>query len=565
MLSVAFDYEPRHATLLEPWIERAQQGSAPGDIVFVREDETEDLISSRLLEEVLRRRRGLEHAGLRPGDVAVVALGHSFDLIATFLACIHAGIAPTIASAYVAETQPIESHAKRLKALADVAAAAATIVAPGHAQSLRDAGCRVISTAEIASESAAAPMPPPVHNDIAFIQYTSGTAGRPKAIAHRHETLLRFIESKRRAQPVADDEVIVSWLPLYHDLGLMSGLLTPLVLGVKAILISPFHWVRSPGVLLRAVHAHRATLCFLPNFALNHCARAVRDRELAELDLSSLRALVCGGEMVRADSIDLFTQRFAACGFRAEAVRAGYGMAETVEGSTVTPAGRPPRVDWVALDAMEREHQATAVPPASPRSRSLVSCGAPIPGVSVRVVDGDGRERGDRGVGEVALRGDFVLAGYHGAPEQTAAALRDGWFHTGDLGYLAEGELFVTGRKKDLIIVGGRNIQPEEIESLADEIPGLRPGRSVAFGVVDAAAGSERVVVVGELAGEVGAENRLAIMRELRTRCVQQLDVALGNVHLVDKGWVIKTSSGKHARPANREKYLREVAVTRTK
>jgi acyl-CoA synthetase (AMP-forming)/AMP-acid ligase II len=569
MLSATLDYTPKHATLLEPWIERVRAGDggpeSNGVLVFVGEDGVEETITAeRLLTEVLARRRGLEALRLRQGDVAVIALGHSFELIASFLACIHGGIAPTIASAYVGAAQPIDAHVKRVKLLSDIAAAAAVIAAPGHAAALRKVGCRVVDTEEIGAGvgAAASELPLPVLNDIAFIQYTSGTGGRPKAIAHRHDTLLRYIESKRRAQPIGSDEVIVSWLPLYHDLGLMSGLLTPLVLGVKTVLLSPFHWVRSPGILLRAIHTHHGTLCFLPNFALNHCALAIRERELDGIDLSSWRALVCGAELVRADSIEMFTTRFAACGFRPEAMRAGYGMAETVEGSTVTPPGRPPRVDRVGLEALELERRAVPVAPANTRSRALVSCGAPMPGVSVRIVGSDGHELPDRCVGEVAVCGDFVLAGYHRQPEQSAASLRDGWFHTGDLGYVAEGELFVTGRKNDLIIVGGRNIQPEEIENLADEVPGLRPGRSVAFGVSDAAAGSERIVVVAELAAEADGGAQLAIARELRRRTVQGLNAVLGDVRLVEKGWIIKTSSGKHARPANREKYLQQFGDT---
>jgi acyl-CoA synthetase (AMP-forming)/AMP-acid ligase II len=561
MLSAAFDYETPHATLLDPWVERVQRGMEGGGLVFWRDDDTEEVVSeSRLLTEVLARRRFLESSGLKPGDDAVIALGHSFDLIAFFLACVHAGVVVTIAPVYVDEGWPIEPFAKRLKMLADGSGAATVIAAGGHAESLRNAGCRVISTGDMRAgcETSDTEMRTPVAHDIAFIQYTSGTSGRAKAIAHRHRTVLRYIESKRRAQRITGEDVMVSWLPLYHDLGLVSGLLTPLVLGMKTVLISPFHWVRSPGVLMRAVHAHKGTIVYIPAFALHHCARAVRDRELVDLDLSSLKSLACGAEMVRAGSLDLFAQRFAPCGLRRETMRTGYGLAETVEASTATPLGQRLRIEWLALDTLERERRAQPVEPETPRSRPFVSCGAPLPGVNVRIVDSDGRELPERTVGEVTINGDFVLTGYHRQPSQTALVLRDGWLHTGDLGYVADGELFITGRKKDLIIVGGRNIHPEEVEDLSSGIPGLRPGRSVAFGVDDPVSGSERIVLIAELSGDIDADGKSALVRELRRRSVQELDAALGDVRLVEKGWVIKSSSGKHARPANQAKYLKE-------
>jgi acyl-CoA synthetase (AMP-forming)/AMP-acid ligase II len=536
---------------------RAQRAPQDVAIVLVREDETEEHITvERLLRAATTRGSALTQLGLGRGDVVVLGLGHGIDLITTFLGCLCSGVVPAISAAYVSQGQAIDPHAERLRKIAAASAATALVTSPAHAAALAGVGCRVLTTEQIGSAGNGAPAMPGADDDIAFLQYTSGSGGTPKGIAHKHATVLRYIESKRRAQPIGDDDVIVSWLPLYHDLGLVSGLLAPLVLGVRTVLISPFHWVRAPAVLFRAVHAHRGTLCFMPNFALNHCAGTVRDRDLDGVDLSCWKALVCGAEMVRADSLDVFAQRFAANGFRREALRAGYGMAEMVEGVTVTPPGDAPRIESVERAALQSA--GCARPAAGADAVSLVSCGAPMPGVCLRIVDDQGDECDERRIGEISLRADFMLAGYH---RQPAPALQNGWFHTGDLGYVSAGELFITGRKSDLIIVGGRNIQPEEIEQLADQVFGLRPGRSVAFGVADARTGSERVIIVCETAAACADSEKLRIERELRRRSMERLDVVLGDVRLVGKGWILKTSSGKHARPANREKYLAEICA----
>jgi acyl-CoA synthetase (AMP-forming)/AMP-acid ligase II len=440
---------------------------------------------------------------------------------------------------------------------------ATAALAPGLRAHLGEDGGRVLAVDEVLAKSVAdgvACNARSTDDAPAFLQFTSGTTGPPRAIIHTHRRVLELIAAKDRKDRYRPGDVVVSWLPLYHDLGLVSGLLTPLVIGLPTVLISPLHWVRDPRILFAAVHEFGGTHCWMPNFALNHCARHVRDRDLDGIDLRRWRALVLGGEPVRLASLELFAERFRRYGFHDGALIAGYGMAENIEGATATVEGRPPRVDWVCQRTLHEDRRAVPAQPQATGSTPIVSCGVPLAGTEVAIASARGDWLPERHVGEIALRSAYMFTGYHRRPDLTAAAIHDGWFHTGDLGYLADGELYVCGRKKDLIIVGGRNFHPEDVESIADAVEGIRPGRAVAFGIDDERLGSERAVVLCELrdATSADASGRLAVERELRQSVVRTLDLVLGEVRFVEPGWIVKTSSGKLARAANREKYLRE-------
>jgi acyl-CoA synthetase (AMP-forming)/AMP-acid ligase II len=324
--------------------------------------------------------------------------------------------------------------------------------------------------------------------------------------------------------------------------------------------MSPFHWVRDPAVLFRAVHEFRGTLSWMPNFAFNHCVKSIRERDLEALDLTSWRSVSNGGEPVRRDSMQMFAERFRPFGFDEQALKTAYGMAENVQSATLCRHDQTPRVEWIKLEELQHHGRATPATDESPGAIPLLSCGTPLRGTKVRIVDEQGRTVPERCVGEIVLRSPYMLSGYWNRPDLTAQAVRHGWFHTGDLGYLADDQLFVTGRKKDLIIAMGRNLYPQDLEAIASTVSGIHPGRVVAFGVTDPEWGTERIVMVFELRDhtEANTEERIQIERELRRRITQELDVTLGDVRLVERGWVLKTSNGKLARAANREKYLLE-------
>jgi len=252
---------------------------------------------------------------------------------------------------------------------------------------------------------------------------------------------------------------------------------------------------------------------------------------------------------------------FSVFGVKQAALSTCYAMAENTFAVTQYPVGKSVRVDWVRTSILQKEQQAVMGPAGDAGSTAMVSCGFPISGTEIRVLDSGGELLKERRVGEIAIRSNCMLSGYYHRPDVTQETIQDGWYHTGDMGYLADGELFITGRKKDLIIVGGKNIYPQDLEAIANEIPGIIPGRSAAFGLFDQKLGSENIVMVCELEdGQLSGSERKKSEVELRRRVVQQSEVALSDIQFVERGWLIKTSSGKISRAANREKYLRECA-----
>jgi acyl-CoA synthetase (AMP-forming)/AMP-acid ligase II len=251
----------------------------------------------------------------------------------------------------------------------------------------------------------------------------------------------------------------------------------------------------------------------------------------------------------------MFAERFAAAGFHQSKFRAGFGMAEMVEGVTSGRAG-PPNVDWIEVAALQRESRAVPIAPNAAGAISFVSCGPPKHGAEVRIVDPAGAVLPERSFGEIEVRCNYRMREYHRRPDLTEAAFRDEWFRSGDLGYLLGGELYVVGRKSDRIIVGGHNIAPEDIEAAAERVEGVLPGRSVAFGVHDERAGTQRVILVCERVQLDDTTQQLDLERRLRRATMQALEVTLGAVRFVERGWIIKTSSGKKARNSNRDKYL---------
>ena len=397
-------------------------------------------------------------------------------------------------------------------------------------------------------------------DDIALLKHSSGTTGLQKGVALSHRAVFNQLESYSRSLRLTKNDVIVSWLPLYHDMGLIAGFLMPILTGTPLVLMSPFDWVRSPQRLMQAVSQYRGTLTWLPNFAYNFCAQKVRDRHLQGVDLSSWRAVISCSEPVRYDSQQQFLERFQPYGFRPEALSASYAMAENVFAVTQVRIDQPLKVDVIDRDVFQAQLVARPASEGCPKLY-MVSSGRPIDNTDVRILSVDGKPLPDRQVGEVALQSNCMLQGYYNRPEETEKAFLDGWYLTGDYGYIANDELYVTGRKKDLIIVGGKNIYPQDLEQLAMEAPGVHRGRVVAFGVYDDHTGTEEVVIAAEVDTE-NREEQERIAEQIRQMVTRGSAVNLRNVYLVAEQWLVKTSSGKIARAANRDKYLKEVEGT---
>jgi fatty-acyl-CoA synthase len=521
---------------------------------------------SELLRRSYTYATSYQREGLLPGEVVVLILQHGAELIYAFWGAILHGCVPSIMP-FLTEKLAPEQYRNDLAALISVTKPAALVTYPEFEAEVRQA---IPSRSSVRSVLVARPgdllgeweqEPQRVSgassNDIALLQHSSGTTGLQKGVALSHQAILNQLRAYSASLGLVSSDVIVSWLPLYHDMGLIAGFLLPLLSGIPVVLSSPFDWVRAPWRLLQAVSSFHGTLSWLPNFAYNFCAQKVRDRHLEGVDLSTWRAVINCSEPVRPESHRTFFERFKENGLRWEALQTSYAMAENVFGVTQSSLGSAPVVQDLDREAFITERVAR---PAQKDGVAwkMMSSGQALPNTELRILDEHGQVVPDMHIGEIALRSDCMLTGYYHRPDADQRAFRDGWYLTGDYGYLTGRELFVSGRKKDMIIVGGKNIYPQDLEALSYEVPGVHAGRSVAFGVFNDEMGTEDVCMVSEADTEDPDEqDRIAeLVREHVTRGSA---VALRHVHVVGPKWILKTSSGKTARAANRDKYLREI------
>jgi 1-acyl-sn-glycerol-3-phosphate acyltransferase len=505
----------------------------------------------------------LASRGVAPGDTVALMLRTEEAFFRTFAGVLMAGAIPVPMYPPV-RADRIAEYAHRQAAILRNAGARLLVtfaeaervgsILRGVAGSLREVITPDQLTANRAGGAAISERPRSGPDSPALIQYTSGSTGDPKGVLLSHGNLLANLRAIGQVVDVRPDDVAVSWLPLYHDMGLIGAWLGSLYFGLPVAILSPLTFLSRPSRWLRAIHAHRATLSPAPNFAYDLCVSKIADEEIEGLDLSSWRLALNGSEAVSADTIARFSHRFARYGFRPETMYPVYGLAESSVGLTMPPLGRAPRVDPISRDPFQHAREIRPAHPADPQPLRFISCGTPLPLHEVRILDDAGREAGERVFGRIQFRGPSVTAGYFRNAEATRAAFDGDWLNSGDYGYWADKELFVTGREKDLIIRGGRNITPQEAEEVAAAVEGVRKGCVAAFGVHDPAVGTERFVVVAEtrLADDVRRE---ALRNEVSARVTDALGITPDHVVIAAPGTVLKTPSGKIRRAATREAY----------
>jgi fatty-acyl-CoA synthase len=385
---------------------------------------------------------------------------------------------------------------------------------------------------------------------LAILQYTSGSTSDPKGVMLPHRCVAANLDGIVSAGGLGTDDVGVSWLPLYHDMGLIGLLATPMTIGMDLALAAPQDFLAAPARWMEWMDAFGGTATAGPNFSYVLASRALR--RLQGLDLRRWSLALNGAEPVDPASVEAFAAAGAPHGLAPGAVFPAFGMAEATLGVTFPPKGRGLAVDSVDRRVLEGDHYAAPVAPDHGSARNLAKLGFPLPGLQVRVCD---RSRGsamrEREVGEIEIRGASVTPGYYRNPRATAATLHDGWLRTGDLGYLVDGELVVCGRIKDVIILGGRNVYPQDVERAVADVTGVRAGNVIAFGT-EGKRGRESLVVVAESKGDELDRIRAAV----KSAVYDAVGMAPEDVVLVRPGSLPKTSSGKLQRALCRTRYF---------
>lgn len=504
---------------------------------------------------------------IKSGDVVILVLQHGIDLIFAYFGCILHGAIPSIMP-FLTEKLIPDRYRVDLASLIKITKPTAIITYEEFEDEIRSAiepgssirGVIVVEKVEKQDFPAIFHGIERKPEDIVLLQHSSGTTGLQKGVALSHVAVFNQLNSYRNAINLTEKDVIVSWLPLYHDMGLIACFLMPILLRIPLVIMSPFEWVRAPHKLFSLITTYKGTICWLPNFAYNFCADKIRDAQLENVNLASLRAVINCSEPVRWDSHQKFFEKFNKFGLNRNALAACYAMAENVFAVSQGGIERNLNVDEIDLDAFQQKKLAISATNAA--SIKMVSNGRPIENTQVKIISENGNVLPDRHIGQIAIKSNCMLTGYYHRPDETQKAILDGWFKTGDLGYIADGELYISGRIKDMIIVGGKNIYPQDIEYISMQVEGVHQGRVVAFGIYNERIGTEEVVVVAEVEQEKMPE-RDRIKDEIRKTVAQNSAITLKDAYLVESKWLIKTSSGKIARSANRDKYLKEVNENR--
>ncbi len=518
-----------------------------------------EITYAELYEQSLAVAHGLRAQGLEPGRSVAIMLPSSLGFFYAFFGTLLAGGVPVPIYPPVRPSQ-LEDHLRRQVGILNTALAPLLITVPQALALARILRAQIPSLRAVvtvgglsgAPQSGALPRPRP--QDLAFMQFTSGSTGIPKGVMLSHANLMANIRAIGQGAKATPDDVIVSWLPLYHDMGLIGGWFASMYHAIYLVAMSPLTFLSRPSRWLWDIHHHRGTISAAPNFAYELCSRRLDDKDLEGLDLSSWRLALNGAETVNPATLKRFIDRFEPYGFRPESLLPVYGMAEATVGLAFPPDRRRPLIDRIEREAFARRGEAIPVEVAQADALEFVACGQPLPLHEVRIVDRTGHEVGERQEGVLEFRGPSTTSGYFRNPAETAKLFDGDWLDSGDRAYIAAGDIFITGRVKDIIIRAGRNIYPHQVEEVVGDIEGIRTGCVAVFGTGDPEAGTERLIVLAETREtDPEAIERLRVQIDKRT--TEVLAVPPDDVVLAAPHTVLKTSSGKIRRSACRGLY----------
>lgn len=535
----------------------ALSGDDARGFVFVRPDGEERLITFKGIHaEAKKRARHLASMGAKRGDRVAIVIPDGDEFVLTFLGAMFAGLVPVPIYPQLS-FKNVEGYHDTVTHIVDAAKARVLVTTEKTKEFVDPVLGRATSLGKIETVDALhADVDDPLEVDVApdelaFLQFTSGSTSRPKGVSVTHANLAANSECFMIHGLAKDSSVDkgVSWLPLFHDMGLIGFVIGPLFTDIPVVFMPTASFVRTPRLWLDKIHQHRGTITYAPNFAYQLVTKRLKDRDVESLDLSCLRIAGCGAEPIQGSTLRDFAKKLEPAKFSPRAFLPSYGMAEATLAITFVHHAEEFVVDRVDPDAIGKG-KADRAKPGEPNARELVGCGSPFPGHEVIIVDEAGKRLGEREVGEILTRGPSITTGYYDEPELTQAAFKDNWLHTGDLGYFADGQLYICGRLKDIIIVRGRNFYPHDIEWAVGELPQVRRGNVVAFSVE--AEGEEQLIVCAE-----AMRSDVEVLTEsIKSTVSAQIGLSVYDVVIVPQGTIPRTSSGKPQRRKTRQMYL---------
>ena len=545
--------------------------AAPDDrpfvTVWIDEDERETVTFSEFRRRARWEASALKRHGLAAGDRLVIIMPQGIPATTTFVAAMMLGAVPAFLAYPNFKVEPSKYRSGLAGVTATLRARAVVIdqqfpeemlqcVALGSGTSLLRAGGT--NTSDENSPDLEKNVPGIEPDSLAFIQHSAGTTGLQKGVALTHAAVLRQLDHLAQALKIdGTTDCVYSWLPLYHDMGLIACFMLPLVCHVPVVMQSPIDWVMQPESMLQVITECKCTLAWMPNFAFQFIPRRTPRKRWRDYDLSSLRLLINCSEPVRASSMSEFQNAFAITN---GVLQSSYAMAENVfavtQSEIESPAG--PAKLWIDGQQFRSAHRAVPVAEGTPGALIFTSSGRLLPHQQVRIVSEAGEAPGTDSVGEILVKSDCLFEGYYNRPNLTAQAFVEGWYRTGDLGFYLDGELYVVGRKKDILIIGGENIYPQDIEEIVARHPAIHDGRVIAMGVYNPDLGTEDIVVVAEVEREELLTTAVEIEQEIRSLVVAGMGVAVRTIFLKQPKWIVKSTAGKAARSATREKLLKE-------